>query len=744
MAIKNLVSDYAAVGDAQRATPNATVSSGSNSFSINADLLVGGDVGKAITIWHSTFGSLAGIETTITAVSAFAAGAQVFTTAANAPAALSNAAIEMAWGTDNTAAFTGASGFRAWAQTQTNPADPPVLEIPDGVFGYKSSSAAGGGLHHNVINDMTIRGTSGNPAACKLMQFARNEMRFGNDVPTVANRGLQNSGGNSARLQTASAGATTVTLSDPTGLDSGSNTYGSRIVVGRACLIASYDHQGLYESFFGYPPNSFFTEWNKITAYDSGTGVVTLETPLVQAHKSTYPRWGPLSTLSGCDQGGPATIWVAPDGYNQRITIENLTVDCTKNQGSALTRYVTLNNCVMNGPGLYPTQCDTFDATDCVYPSTLEVDKMVNQVTWNNCTLAKIQQQSASPNRMFYNGGSINFMETGRYVVATGVNFTNSATLHVGTSSYGRTDYLNISNCTNIAVIERGGSDTTDLRIANSPANASDWYTFTGGVMRFAKADSDGSSGTGHAGQQNASRLFAPGAWVSFDDKYLDQVTDVYEDGTYCYIQWRNTTDWPFTPVVKLKTHPCPDFTMTNCTGTAGNLEDFNNSPARSPMYSYSRRTRVAGASGTSAEGSGSFPFVMGRLQYIKETVTTPLVAAGTLTHRFSQFTNWPVLKSDFSSINIGGTTINMRTTGARTISPNSAGTGGVSGDTLDDLSTSGPLWMYRAQNNGSVFSANISNGETPTVITEISTDQGIPPAIPTAVAPLRLRLKAA
>jgi hypothetical protein len=744
MAVKNLVSDYGAVGDAQKTTTNVTVVSGSPTLTVGSSIFAPGDVGKAITIWNALFvvGGLASFQTTI---AGYTSATQV-TMGNNSTANITASSSFISWGTDNTLAFTGPSGFRAWAQTQTNPADPPVLEIPDGVFGYKSSSAAGGGLHHNVINDMTIRGTSGNPANCKLMQFAPNEMRFGNDVPTVANRGLQNAGGNSARLQTAAAGASTVTLVDPAGTDSGGATYGSRIVVGRACLIASYDHQGLYESFFGYPPNSFFTEWNKITAYDTGTGVVTLETPLVQAHKSTYPRWGLLSTTSGADQGGPATIWVAPDGYNQRITIENLTFDCEQNQSSVLTRHVTLNNCLMEGPGVYPTQCDTFTATDCVFEDTLEVDKLVNIVTWNNCTHTKIQQQSASPNKMYYNGGSIRFMETGRYVEATGVDFTGPATLHVGASAYGRTDRVIINNCTNIAVIERGGSDTTDLRIANSPVNASAWYTFVGGVMRFAKADSDGSSGTGHGGQQNASRLFAPGAWVSFDnggDRYLDQVVDVYEDGTYCYIQWANTTDWPFTPVVKLKTHPCPDFTMRNCTGTAGNLEDFNNAPDRAPMYSYSRRTRTAGASGTTAEGGGSFPFVFGALQYIKETVTVPYVAVGSLTHRFSQFTNWPVLKSDYSSLNIGGTTVNMKTAGVRTIAPNSAGTGAVSGDSLDDLSTSGTLWMYRAQNNGSVFSANVTNGETPTVITEISTDQGIPSPVQTAVMPLRFRLRA-
>jgi hypothetical protein len=260
--------------------------------------------------------------------------------------------------------------------------------------------------------------------------------------------------------------------------------------------------------------------------------------------------------------------------------------------------------------------------------------------------------------------------------------------------------------------------------------------------MRFLKTDNDGSSGNGHSGQQNTARLFTPGAWVFFDDKYLDQVVDTYEDGTYCYIQWRNTTDWPFTPVLKLKAHPCPDFTINNCTGTAVNLESFNAAPNRAPMFSYAKNTYIGGPSGATAVGIPSFPFLLGTLQSIKMNVTAAYT--GTLTHRFSQFNNWPIQKSDYSTINIGASVINMHLTGLRTVLPNSAGTGAQSGDTLDSLSSSGALWMYRAQNNGAVFSANVVNGETPTIVVEFTTDQGIPPAIPVAVAPLRLRLYAA
>lgn len=732
MPTKNLVSDFGGIGDGQRATLTATITSGTGALSVSAGTgsFAPGDVLKAIAIWSGNnyyFGQ-------ITARSS----ADAITISPNIAFAMASASADILWGTDNTNAFTGVSGsWRAYAQTQTNPLDIPILDIPDGNYAFLSGSAAGAAMHFGVLNSVKVTGLSGVAANCKLMQFRNGEMRFGTDPPIVANRGLTNSGGNSARLQTASAGATSIFLVDPT-------TYGARIVVGRACLLAAYDMQGIYENFLGYPPNSFFYEWNVVTAYNSGTGEVTLLTPLTQTYKSTYPRWGLENTLSGSDQGGPFTIWVALDGYNNTVTLENMTIDSPHNQCSIPMRYWIGNNLVIAGPGLYPSQNDIVELNNCVYPQVLEIDKMVNQVTWNNSTIRGLQQQSASPNRMIINGGTIDKLETAKYTEANNVAFTNEASVVVGVSSFGRTDRVVLNNCTGITIFQRGGGTTDDLDGTSgvgSKANASDFYTFVGGVIKFPKTlNNDGGHIPANGGQQNPTRLFAPGTWILFDDKYLDQIDDVYEDGTYCYVKFKNTTSWPFTPVTRLKVHPCPDFTMTTCTGTAPELEDWNQATPRIPLYSYSKRTLVGGPTSATGLPSAQRPILLGRLVYEKTNVTIPYVAAGTLTFKDHQFTNRAYVKlSDWTTSNTYGNTVNMKIGGERVIRSATTATGAQTGDILMNMTTPGQVNFNAVANSSPVFSANVTNGETPTITVEYIMNQSFNVSV--AAFPPRLRL---
>lgn len=716
----NLVTDFGGVGDAQRQTVNITVSSASSTLTIvGATPFVSGDVGKMISIWNGSSyknGTISGFTSS-----------SVVTLNGNVGFTVTNSSSDVLWGTNNDSALIGASGsWRAWAQTQTNPASPPVLFIPDGNYAFIGEV---NGLHYNVLNSPKMSGISGTAANCKLMQFGNGEMRFGTTVPIVANRGYNTtqSGGNSVRLATASEGATTTSVVDYNTTAADGARFDSRIVVGRACLLACYDVQGGYETFFGYPPNNFFYEWNVISAYNSSTGQITFQNPLTQGYKSTYPRWGLENTQFGSDQGGPFTMWIAPDGYNNTVTLENFTVDNPHNQSACHMRHVVLNNLVMSGPGLYPTQCDTFTATSCVYPSTLEVDKMVNQVTWNNCTHNRLQQQSASPNRSILNGGSIGALELAKYTEATGVAFTGGASIKLGVSSFGRADRAVFTNCTGIASITVGGATTDDLFGSAGPGsqgNASDFYEFNAGVMRFVKTAAGDAGGTGNSGQQNPTRLFVPGTWVFFDRKYIDQITDVYEDATYVYISFANTTAWPFTPVSRIQAHSCPDVTMTGCTGTALNLPDFQLAPARSPAFSYSKRTHVGGPSSATAVDNNIT--LWGRLVTEKINVTTPYVGAGSLTFNDERFLNRQQTDSSYSTTFTYGNTVNAKISGERTIRAATTPLGAQTGDTLEDQTSIGQV-KFTAAGGTTIWSANVSNGETPTITVEYVMDQGIP-----------------
>lgn len=714
----DLVADFGGVGDGQRNTTiNITVSSASPTLTVDTGVFVPGDAGKAISIWNGSNYKTATISSYTSST--------VVTLNSNVGFTVTNSSSEILWGTDNTSAFI--TGWRTWARTQTNPASPPVLYVPDGSYvcflGVGTSS-----VHYGVLNNVKISGLSGTAANCKLMNLGNGEMRFGTDVPIVANRGYNTtqSGGNSVRLATATAGATTTSVVSFNTTAADGSRFDARIVVGRACLLACYDHQGLYNSFIGYPPNNFYYEWNVIQGYDSTTGVVTFQNPLSQGYKSTFPAWGLENTQFGSDQGGPFTMWVAPDGYNNTVTLENFTIDCPRNQVAAHMRHVVLNNLVMNGPGLYPTQCDTFTATNCTYPQQLEVDKMVNQVTWNNCTLKRLEQQSASPNRSILNGGSIETLELAKYTEATGVAFTGGATLRLGVSTHGRADRAVITNCTGIASIVRGGANTDDLNGSSgsgSQAVASSFLTFNAGVIRFLKSINDGTGGGGNSGQQNLTRVFVPGTWIMFDDKYIDQVADVYEDGTYCYIQFANTTNWPFTPISRLRAHPCPDLTITGCTGTALNLQDFQAATARSPAYSYSKRTHVGGPASATVINQDITLF--GRLVTEKINVTTPYVGAGTLTFNDERFLNRTQTDTSGSTTFSYGNTVNAKIGGERTIRAATTPLNAQTGDSLEDQTSIGQV-QFNGTGGATIWSANVTNGETPTITVEYIMDQGI------------------
>lgn len=710
MPIKNLVSDYSAVGDGQRAATTATISSGTGILTVGESIFVAGDAvgSKSISIWS-------GSNYYNGTINGYTSATQIAITP-NISFAIAGASTVIIWGTDNSTAFTS---WRTYAQSQTDLGDPPILEIPDGNYCLKGGVNTNS-MHYNVLNHFTVRGTSGVAANCGILQLSNNELRFGGFPPLSFNRGLTNNGANSARLQTAVAGASTVALVDPTGLDSASATYGSRIVVGRACLLAAYDMQGFYEGTTGFPPNSFFYEWNKITAYDSGAGVVTLETPLTQTYKSTYPRWGSENTTANGDLGGPFTIWVAPAGFENTATLENFTV-YNESQSACHMRHVICNNLTMNGPGLYPTTCDTMTLTNCVYPTSLEVDKMVGTVTWNGSTINIIQQQSASPNRLILNGGTVNQLGTAKYTEVNNVAFAGAAKLLVGPSAHGRADRIILNGCTGLAAIQPTSADTGDLGAATS------FYSFNAGVMRFRK---DSNTPGGNA---SAARCFVPGTWLYFDGKYLDQVSDVYEDGTYCYVRWANTTDWPFTPVTKLTVHHCPDFTMTNCTGTALEIEDYNNATPRIPLYSYSRRTYTDGATGTTQK---TLPVLYGRFVSWKGTVTTP----GSVTWNTSEFDIYPCYKSDYTTYTFDPT-VACANSGLRTVRAATTATGAQGSDNLPDLTSVGHIFFKGdAAKSNSVFSANNTGA---VIVVEYNMDHGIV-NVPTAVAPLRLRLRSA
>lgn len=713
MPTHDLVTHHGGVGDGQRVTLNCSITSGSNVFLPSSNIFSSGDIGK--TMFLVAGGGFVMSQITITA---YNAGTGAITLSDVAPSTLTNTSTDVLWGTDNTAAF---ADYATWAQAQVGLV---ILTIPAGRFCWKSTFS-----NRPNLNVKQVRWQGAGPTTI-LSQFLQNQMYFGGNDPVV-HKGLTISGGNSARIDTALAGATTFHLKDTA-------TYGSRVTAGLFCFVTGYDMQGVNNSAYGYPPNPFFYEHNQVATFNAGTGIGTFVTPLTQTYKDTWPNWN--SGSSGeADPGGPATIYICDSSYDTAVELNDFILDNPYNQSVCHGRSAIQNRLVMTGTaGLYPTQNGYFEANFCDYSSTglsLEMDKINDTVVFNDCIFDILDFQSASPNVCYINRGSANRISgSPKRLIIDGLAFTGPiAKFQAGAASFGRTDEVQMSNCTGLKEFATGGASQT----GDHGGGFSATMTMSGGVLSWAKTINDGTGA-----QENPARCMVPGTWVLLDFKYLVQIIDAWEDGTTVFFSTTLNGSWPFT-FTTLNVHPAPRFTMRNCTGTAPELEDWNQAPARIPLYSYSKRTVVGGPSSGTALPASAKPLLWGKLATEKINVTVPYVA-GPLTVLDNQFTNRPYIKrSDYSSGSDFGNVVNMAIAGERVIRSATTATNAKSGDTLMNMTSAGEVNFWNAGNSSPVFSANVSNGETPTATIEYVMDQGIPPVVPTAVMRLRFRLHA-
>lgn len=708
MPTKDLVADFSGAVNGVRTTITCSITSGTKALAIVSGVnpFAAGDVGKAILLYGAgSAGSRSDVAllSTITAVS----GANI-TINDNALTTLSSASVEVLFGTDNT---TPLNNFNTWALTQ-NPS-PVTLTVPAGVV---VTNMTGSIRPFKGIKFLTVQGAG--KALTSFAQLDSGQLYFGGSDP-VNHNGLTDAGGNSARIYTALAGATTIQLKDI--------TYASKFAANRYIKITGFDMQGINNQPYGYPPNPFYYEDNYITSIAGDT--FNLLNPLANTYKETWPNWNSGDRTFEADPGGPATVYMPDASYDTEITLNDFTIDNPHFQSVAHGRKVILNR-VSNtgGTGIYPTQNGYFEANSTDWPNAnLEMDKINGTIIFDACTVNIMHFQSATPDLCtIRNGCTIAQLSgTPKRLIASD---STIPIIRVGPAAFGRCDEASFTNISGITSFGSGSASLVGLHGGGTSAT----MTMTGGVISFAKSQNDG------VAQENPTRVLVPGTWITLDDKLIVRVVDVTEDGTNVYIQTNLSGTWPFT-VSTIKVHPAPRITVRGCTGTAPELEDLNQAPARIPLYSYSKRTYVIGASSTTAANK---PHMIGQLVTAKFNVTTAYVAAGALGFHESQFDNWTTYKSDYSTFSFPPF-INMKVAGLRVMNAATTAAGTQSLDTGLDLTTPGQIWFAGDSNSGPASTATVSNGETPTITVEFTMDQGIPPAVPTAVVPLRFRLHA-
>jgi hypothetical protein len=706
MTTKNIKTDYGAVGDGQIATAVLTVS-GTTLTSTTA-LWANSDVGKLIAIEKAGAGGVAAFMTTISGFT----NAQVITLTDTPTSAFTSQTRQVEWGTDDNTAFTnfhndfqGASGV--------------FLTIPPGRYCFCGATTVNGGpsnsnLFSIGVTELTVTGDVTTPPTLTDMLGAGNGLFMGPAGAAFTDTG---DGSTGAKTQTSNIGDTTLTLITHTDI--------SLFTANTWAVMTGFDIQG-----FGFPANLQFFEFVFITAVHNGAGgvdpsTVTLQSGLKNRYSSAWP-------LFFGQPAGPAKLFQMHQNWAATHTYNNLVVVSTPTLTNLIGQNVNVNNVTCPVFGLNPTQTQNATFTNYSVPNIAwELDKIIENITLNNCTLHQLSgANSSSPNVLTMNSTTISAGPNigAKTIIANGC--TLSGGLHIGPGSYGvATGSATFTSCVIDSLDTFGGVAETDL--AGTGA-----YTMSGGVISRVK-----SAGTGAPPQ-----WAVPGGWCYFGGyraaSSAFQVLDVTDDGTNIHIQTNLAGGFPAqftnggssTPI-KAQTCPSTKFSFVGCTGSDVAVGLSGSVPAKRPYCSYWNFTYQ----GVAWKSTQAIIPLWGKVVSIVINVSTAFTGTGALSMNFGP----PfVLDSTNHVVQWTGFAVDLKTAGTRTITPSGVtGTAGLdSGLTLPDATT----WMVGDQFQPTL-SADISGqsvGLYPVVTITIITDQGIP--LPSAsVNRLRFRLKA-
>ena len=304
----------------------------------------------------------------------------------SAATGLSAASKEISYGTDDAPKFMA---FNKWAR-ENQGAKQVVLTLPKGAncwFGSSvwSTSVSLGNAWAAGINNLVVEG-----AGATINSVGGAGFWLGGRG--VCQAGIASANGCSARIETAQAGATQITLT-PSSLAAG---YISRFPVGKWLMLGGLDTQGLWKAPYGFPPNQTFFEWRQVTAVDTATGVITLDRPLSNTYLSTWPNYNQGNNFEA-DNGGPATIWAVDDTWNSTVEYRGLTIN-QEGQTYSPARHVTYRDVTFGGGhGGIPTQNETWSAINTSFANVnMETDKLIGTMTMDGVTIRQIVFQSSS------------------------------------------------------------------------------------------------------------------------------------------------------------------------------------------------------------------------------------------------------------------------------------------------------------------------------------------------------------
>jgi hypothetical protein len=292
-----------------------------------------------------------------------------------------------------------------------------------------------------------------------------------NGIPNLQTRHIQQNGidsafGKNARIQTASAGATSVTLTAA----SASAGHISRFSVGQWCLVAGWPLQSGFQTPFGFPPNWHWVDHVQITGIVGNT--VSFTPALANYYSSAWPEMN-RGDANETDGGGPATLvgldlaWGGTSNFTDG-TYANTNLINTNREVFQMTGGTSSNF------PIYPTVNRIFRAINHTATSAnVEHDKCNDLVDIQGGTYRVWHCQSSSTRLLQMSGTTVTQQLNGTVRNTTLDNCT-IASCNIGPTAYGRGETFIARNTSFTSGItgglqESGPSDNvnTDLGVAN-------------------------------------------------------------------------------------------------------------------------------------------------------------------------------------------------------------------------------------------------------------------------------------
>lgn len=262
----------------------------------------------------------------------------------------------------------------------------------------------------------------------------------------MAQKGIADSLGKSARLRSVSAGATQVRLTAA----SASAGYISRAVVGSWMAVASFDIQGLFLAAYGFPPNAHFIDFVQITAV--GTDTINFTPALRYSHSDRYPCFNTGNAFE-VDSGGPATAYFLHADWGATMVVNG----GTNNNNSSIhcegMDFTCMNMTCTDAP-IYPTVTKIWRSINNNMSSGAgtEVDKFIDQAYVNGGGSAgPWHTQSSSIRYTELKDCTFGYINgTGKETVLDNITLTNGGITAGPVGGYGVGETLTIKNCTNL------------------------------------------------------------------------------------------------------------------------------------------------------------------------------------------------------------------------------------------------------------------------------------------------------